>query len=132
MSELGDPQPGSKFFQTLGKDEQKRILLEKYGEKDPNAFTQLDGFVVGRDSVDSVMCPDDEGDCLFGSTTTELMHGADVRIFIKKGTSPNDAIRLIGKLGDWLSLAPGIAAPGLETLLDGIPVLDEFEVGGSL
>lgn len=95
------PSRGSENFGNLSQDEQKKLLLEHYSERPSTQFGQLDGFVIGVGKGDSVMRPDDDGDWCSGGCTHELMHGADVRILIKKGTSYKDAIRLITKLLEW-------------------------------
>ncbi len=107
------PSPGSHAFQYLPEDEQKCLLLTKYAEKKPTTFGQLDAFVIGKDGGDDVMRPDPDGDCLMGGITTDLMDGADVRILIRRGTSGVNAVRLIGKLVEWLESDPEIVTNGL-------------------
>ncbi len=76
----------------------KEDKLKHYAERPLTKFLQLDGFYLGVDGGDSIMVPDKDGDDCWFSATEELMHGADVRILVKDGVSPDTAIRLIQKL----------------------------------
>jgi hypothetical protein len=84
-------------------DDTKRYLLEKYASKPVTAFRQLNGTFVGCEYGDDIVRPDKAGDWCTTGNTFELMHGADVRILIRHGTSYKDALRLLNKLYVWLS-----------------------------
>ena len=47
------------------------------------------------------MGPDDEGHCLTGSITTELMSGSDVRILIPRNTDASLVATLLRKAAEW-------------------------------
>ena len=80
------------------KDEalKKAELLAHYAKKPIVRFLQLDAFtdVVG----DSVMHPDEDGDCLMGGQCDELRSCAEVRVLIREGISDKEAIRCLKKL----------------------------------
>lgn len=109
----GLPSPGSKAFLKLPEKQQKGILLKHYAQRPPTTFGQLDGFVLGKDGSDDFMRPDQDGDWLCGGSTNELMYGANVRILIKKGTSSQDAVRLIKKLLEFFKGDPDWATNGV-------------------
>ena len=80
----------------------KGDLLEHYATKKAKQFVQCDGFALGRDGGDSVMRPDDDGDCLMSGTTHELMSGSSVRVLIPVGTDRHTAMRILKKIRKWL------------------------------
>jgi hypothetical protein len=84
-------------------DDTKRYLLTHYAHKPVTAFRQLDGSFFGEPLGDDIVQPDEDGDYCTTGNTFELMHGADVRILIRHGTSYKDALRLLNKLYVWLS-----------------------------
>ncbi len=98
----------------------KTELLSHYAKKDPRAFRQFDGFQVG--SGDDVMRPDDDGDCLMGASTCELMTGADVRVLIPADTASADAITLLRKIITWIERDGGFQAVNVPWLdNEGVP-----------
>jgi hypothetical protein len=86
----------------MKKKRTKGELLEHYAEREPTAFYQFDGWHLGVGHGDDVMHPDEEGDCLASGTTYELMHGADVRVLVKRGMAPEIAAQLLEKLTSWI------------------------------
>jgi hypothetical protein len=81
----------------------KYQLLEKYLISSVSAFKQYDCFI---DAVpDSLFKPDDDGDCLFGGTTHELMNGSSVRVLIRPDESKQDVIRALLKIAEEVSLS---------------------------
>ena len=78
----------------------KGHLLEKYAKKLPNCFFQYDANY--SPSYDDCFPPDENGDVLSGATTTELMDGADVRVFVRPEVSKETAVRLLHKIIDWV------------------------------
>lgn len=46
--------------------------------------------------------PDDDGDCMLYVNTDELMIGSDVRVLIKTDTAPEDVIRALLKITQWI------------------------------
>lgn len=88
----------------------KEELLKKYASGKVRKFLQLDGWYV-PDSRDCIMRPDEEGDCIFSGITEEFRRSDEdlaVRVFIHDGTSREVALRLLGKLRDWLAREPGV------------------------
>jgi hypothetical protein len=81
--------------------------LSHYSRRDPKTFLQLDGFHV-TNGGDDVMRPDEDGDCLHASPTTELMYGAAVRVLIPGDTDRKVAIRQLKKLAKWLKRNPDL------------------------
>ena len=77
--------------------------LRHYAGKKLKGFLQFDGFFVGKDSGDSVMKPDPDGDWISWGSTDELMMGATVRILIDPNTDVATATRIITKLLDNIS-----------------------------
>lgn len=76
----------------------KYQLLEKYLDRPVTAFRQYDCFI---DAVpDCMVQPDTDGDCLFGGSTHELMHGASVRVLIRIDESKKDVVRALLKIVD--------------------------------
>jgi hypothetical protein len=124
------PPSGSRKFQKLPVEKQKELLLDHYSKKPSTLFGQLDGYLITEENADDVMRPDPEGDFCSGGATNDLMHGANVRILIRKGTSRKDAKRLINKLVDWFERdaeeATGGVVTDLRDILSGINKLDEF------
>lgn len=85
----------------------KKEKLEHYAERDLVRFCQLDGWADVQE--DSLMRRDKDGDTCFAGQTEELMTGYyNVRILITRGTTVADALRLIGKLVDWLREDPDL------------------------
>lgn len=76
----------------------KQDLLKKYGSRNPKSFRQFDAFDVGVDGGDDMFHPDSDGVCIFSTTANELMHSANVRVFIDAETSRGDAIEMLKKL----------------------------------
>jgi len=46
--------------------------------------------------------PDEDGDCLSGGQTEELMYGAAVRVLIPTDTDQATATRLLKKITEWV------------------------------
>lgn len=80
----------------------KDELLAKYAEpkREVHPFYQLDGFYVPG-CPDPIIRPDEDGDCIFHSTTHEIRASGDdlaVRVLIHRGTRPEDARRILQKM----------------------------------
>ena len=79
----------------------KGNLLEHYAGKEPCAFRQYDGFVVGQG--DDVLRPDADGDSLSSRETMELMTGCpEVRVLCSPGCTYDEALRLLKKIRRWI------------------------------
>jgi hypothetical protein len=91
----------SEMVKVLSKKQVFDECMEKYAERPPAMFRQMDAWHL-PDGGDDVMHTDPEGDCLMSGITHELMHGADVRLLIRKGTSHQTAIRLLCKQLEWV------------------------------
>lgn len=76
-------------------------LLAKYLNRPITEFQQYDAFINSH--RDSVFVPDDDGDCLFGTETSELMHGASVRVLIRPDEKKADVVRSLLKITDWIN-----------------------------
>lgn len=80
----------------------KKRLLDHYATKQPAKFLQLDGF-TDCGPGDSVMHPDENGDCCMSSWTDELRSGGiAVRVQILEGTPHVAAVRVLERLLAWL------------------------------
>jgi hypothetical protein len=80
----------------------KRQLLEHYATKQPAKFLQLDGF-TDCGAGDSVMHPDENGDCCMSTWCDELRSGGiAVRVQILEGTPHIAACRVLERLLAWL------------------------------
>jgi hypothetical protein len=91
------PAPRAEAFRGLNMQEQKRRLLEHYAEREPKRFRQFDVFTDAL--ADCVMEPDEDGDCIFGGATYELMNGCwDVRCLINPKLNKADAVRSLRKV----------------------------------
>ncbi len=76
----------------------KAELLEKYKQKEPNLFSQYDGFDV-QNSADDIMRPDSEGHWVAHTAMNfELMNGADVRVLINPMTPRETVFALLDKI----------------------------------
>jgi len=76
----------------------KGELLEKYAGKEANEFWQWDGFAEYGPG-DYFMVPDDQGDVIMVTSTTELMTTKpEVRVLIPIGTTRYAASRLLKKI----------------------------------
>lgn len=87
----------------------KESLLAHYATGDIHEFRQIDGWMDKSGGIDTEMHPDEDGDYLITSQTTELRHSHEslaVRIFIHEGTDPKDVARLIRKMLDWIERDP--------------------------
>ena len=75
-------------------------LLEKYCKREPTPFFQYDGFLgKPNDKSDCIFQFDKNGFCFFDKIETyELMHGADVRVFVKPGTPPEITQRILKEI----------------------------------
>lgn len=72
--------------------------LARYCTREPVLFIQRDGRVL-KDGEDAIRNPDEDGDCLMGTTTYELMSGdPSVRVLISRKTRATDAVRLLKKI----------------------------------
>jgi len=84
-------------------------LLEKYATREPKAFSQFDGFDWTPDDDDDSIFggikdsfADDDGHGIFGTTTHELMHGADVRVLVNPAASKETVLALLSKITSWI------------------------------
>ncbi len=79
--------------------------LAHYAQREPKHFLQLDCAYM-PEGGDSIMRPDEDGDCMTAGGTVELMYGATVRVLIPHDTDPVIAVRQLKKLAKWLKSAP--------------------------
>ncbi len=82
----------------------KAELLKHYSTREPQAFTQYDGW-TRVEPGDPIVDPDEDGDFFSSSETWELMYGAapfGVRVLITKGTETTDAVRALRKIVAWI------------------------------
>ena len=93
----------------------KEELLQKYGQKEPNDFLQLDTFVGEPNNQDHPFIHyDEDGDSQWVSLTTELMSGTvDVRILVLPSVDGKTLSRILRKwseqIGDgWSSVKEGL------------------------
>jgi hypothetical protein len=85
----------------------KGECLARYAEREPKGFAQFDGwFMPGQ--RDDVINPDAEGYAITGTGTTELMHGATVRVLISAGTDAQVAKALLMRIVDWIQRSPEV------------------------
>ena len=89
------------FISLVGMPKAKKDKLLHYAGRDAKEFFQFDAF-VGVKSGDDIVRPDEDGDCLLSGTTTELMFGASVRVFIAPDTSQIEAVRALKKIKEWV------------------------------
>tara|TARA_B100000315_G_scaffold235154_1_gene249822 strand:+ start:3764 stop:4186 length:423 start_codon:yes stop_codon:yes gene_type:complete len=83
------------------KNSTKANLLAKYANKEPNPFIQLDGF--NEDGEVDLMRPDEDGYCLTGGSTYELMTTCpEVRVLIKPKTDKKTLVALLSKITNWV------------------------------
>ena len=79
----------------------KGDLLEHYAGKEPCAFRQYDGFVVGHG--DDLLGRDADGDSFSSQPTMELMTGIPgVRVLCSPGCTYDQALRLLKKIRRWI------------------------------
>ena len=89
------------FISLVGMPKAKRDKLLHYAGRDEKEFFQFDAFTaIG--GGDDIMRPDGDGDVVCSGTTTELMFGASVRVFIAPDTSQIEAVRALKKIQDWI------------------------------
>jgi hypothetical protein len=89
------------FISLVGMPKAKRDKLLHYAGRAAKEFFQFDAFTaIG--GGDDIMRPDEDGDCLCSGTTTELMFGASVRVFIAPDTSQIEAVRALKKIKEWV------------------------------
>lgn len=79
--------------------------LAHYAKRNPKSFLQLDVFYAPEDKF---MRPDKDGDGFMATATTELMHGADVRVLVPHDAEAKTAIRQLKKIAKWLSRSPNL------------------------
>jgi hypothetical protein len=80
-------------------------LLSDAARKPVTEFTQYDGFFPGPDGIDSVIRPDEDGDCVFGpSQVRELRNGTPVRVQIEPGVSAAAAARVLRKIAEGIEM----------------------------
>jgi hypothetical protein len=96
---------------TINYKASQRLFGEKlahYAQRKPSHFLQLDGFYLPNGG-DDFMQPDEDGDCLHGSGTVELMTGTpSVRVLVTFGTDRHVAVRQLKKLAKWLKKHPDL------------------------
>ena len=91
-------------------------LLKHYAaHKEPQTFFQIDGWFGGKHAGDPVVATDEKGYSMTGGVTSELMHGADVRIFIAPSTPVSEAVELLRQAADWLDRDPDMVQYLLES-----------------
>lgn len=81
-------------------EEKRGKLLEAAKNKPIREFVQYDAFIDVL--ADDVMRRDDDGDCLWKSTATELRNSDCVRVQIPVDTNPIDALRALEKIIKWV------------------------------
>lgn len=81
----------------------KQELLKHYAQKEPVEFIQFDAFDASGDD-DSIVVPDEDGDCLFYGERFELMSGGwDVRVLLtRERIEKEKTIRMLKKIIDWI------------------------------
>ena len=81
----------------------KQELLENYALKEPVEFIQFDAFDAS-DSCDSIIVPDEDGDCLTLGERFELLSGDwDVRVFVtRERIEKEKTIRMLKKIINWI------------------------------
>jgi hypothetical protein len=85
-------------------DPEKAERLQHYASGSLQEFYQYDGFYL-PDGGDSLMRPEEDGDCLFRSRTLDLRHSPSelaVRVQIHEKVDPEVVIRLLRKLAAWV------------------------------
>ncbi len=88
----------------------KDQLLQHYARRQPQRFTQLDGFTGV--TFDDVMHPDEEGHALMCGETYELMGGIyAVRLLVTAGTQKHDVLALLDKMRRWIARDDTLCAP---------------------
>jgi hypothetical protein len=96
--------------------EVKAQLLAHYATKEPSRFVQIDCHTNRTGSgLEDLFEPwedayDEDGDQIGAWSTTELMHGAPVRVFIRPETSAATAVRVLDKVVAWLRRRPSLIA----------------------
>jgi hypothetical protein len=103
------PEPEAKGYEPT-----KHELLAKYLDRGVTEFVQFDCFLNSTD--DYVCAPDKDGDALTMQTTFELMHGAEIRLFIKPNVNKADALRGIFKISDFINNKYGSDARDLDNV----------------
>ncbi len=93
-------------------DNLKAELLEKYRQREPQQFYQLDGWLAG----DDVMGCDRDGHAITGCQTSELMRGSDVRVLVKRGVRTASAVTLLRKILAWVE-RDGLGPPPSKSLV---------------
>lgn len=93
-----------------GKDD----LLNHYCTGDVHEFIQYDGwYIFGSGETDPLS--DQDGDSIFYSETEELRHSPSslaVRVHIHKGTTFNDAYRLLSKIAKLMKIREFVSKEG--------------------
>lgn len=80
----------------------KGECLARYAERNPKGFAQFDGWEFEPGTRDDVMHPDKDGFAVTGGGTTELMHGASVRVLVADGVAPDVAVALLRRIVKWI------------------------------
>ena len=107
----------------------KGDLLGKYADKQPKQFVQIDGYCHVPNYGDEIMDPDVDGDCITKQEAWELMHGANVRVLIEPQAAVIDAIRILGKIKDYLQEEINkIPEDGIKTMGEMFDVKEEIVV----
>lgn len=79
----------------------KTKLLEKYSQKEPQQFIQVDWF-SGVPAWNAVR-PDKDGHIYMAQPTYELMNGSDVRVFIHPEAPKQTVIAFLKKMAKWVA-----------------------------
>lgn len=87
-------------------DKIKAELLLDASRKPVRAMKQFDVFT--NDPGDSMFSPNEHGDCLFAGDRYELKNLDEIRVFIPVRRTPDEAIRALRALADWIEGFPEI------------------------
>jgi len=112
LRELIEEQPGeghwtvgSLAFRKLDARTQKKSILQKYLQREPKRFHQVDAFFC--EHWDYVIRPDDKGVGVMAGETFELMSGvADVRVLIVPGSPKEKVIHALRSMAEWIERDP--------------------------
>ena len=124
---LSDPWgPGPKI-------RQEEFNLAEYSAKPLRLILQIDGWEVGKDSLDTTLRPDEDGHCLTAGKHWEpKMLDIPVRVHILAGTSKKTATLLLKKALRWLDEGfESLVSPSDAWLDKFIKERDEIDTGDS-
>lgn len=78
----------------------KTKLLEKYSQKEPQQFIQIDGFA--EMPAWNVVQPDADGHIMMAGITYDLMNCAEVRVLIHPEVPKETALAFLKKMAAWM------------------------------